>query len=157
MRRVQLIPGILLELKVRYPRSQIIRRGMLLGLNLFRVHRVDVLARQRESYKQRPNQRVESSESHGEPPTTYELRNCNPMGLIYNNSYSFRFRKRLLRGGSVLNFQPIFHAGSTFVLNPRRSSSFCLRGASMAGNSAACALGATSRSPARPSVAYLPG
>ncbi len=49
------------------------------------------------------------------------------------------------------------YTGSTFVLNPRRSSSFCLRGASLAGNSAACALGATRRSPLPLSVAYFPG
>ena len=49
------------------------------------------------------------------------------------------------------------YTGSTFVLNPRRSSSFCLRGVSLAGNSAACALGATRRSPLPLSVAYFPG
>src|SRR5258708_21853578 len=48
-------------------------------------------------------------------------------------------------------------AGSTFVLNPRRSNSFCRRGASVEGNSDACALGATSRSPFTPRMAYLPG
>jgi hypothetical protein len=48
-------------------------------------------------------------------------------------------------------------AGSTFVLNPRRSNSFCRRGASVEGNSDACALGATSRSPFTPRMAYLSG
>jgi hypothetical protein len=49
------------------------------------------------------------------------------------------------------------YAGSIFVLNPRLSSSRWRSGASLSGNSPACTLGTTRRSPLRLKAAYFPG
>jgi hypothetical protein len=76
-----------------------------------------------------------------------------PNAQLINNDGSGRLRAHLIFQSPLMMSS---HTGATFVLNPRRSSSRRLRGASVVENVDACALVQPSRSPFPPRVAYFP-